>query len=277
VQRFDPDRGRDGQFVTEIETSSERVRHKLGRGFKDPFRWCFCDLCWRETEYVVADALRRVFKRTGPETARPVKFSANIYLEVQAEIDAQANQYEKSLRDTLACLNPVPLQFAAKIAERVEEFRLQQDDLVRFQAWASRGNVMTAARLPSQGKGAAKPSKFYCEMHNPRRSDEARRNYQRDRRFAAEYAELIAVYWEAVAGQVRIWKMEEHRQARKLAYRKLLSIKKPTLFIEEMQKEGHTNLAEIARHLGVSRQAVSAAVKRNRRNLPHKLPKPPPP
>jgi len=279
VRTFVPGPGeeRAGRFVAECETSSARVREKLRPSFQDPFRWSFCELCWRQTEYVEADALRRVYKRTGHDEAAPVKFR-DIYLEAQKELDQQVESYEKSLRETLGCLDPIRLQFASNISERIEAFRLKQDELVRFDAWARRGNVLSAARLPGQDRGAPKPSKLYCEMHNPRRSAEARRNYQRDHPCKEEYDLLIAEYWRrAIPAMVPTWKLEEHTHARKLAYRQLLFFKKPTLFIEELQREGCTSQAEIARKLGVSRQAVSAAIKRSQRGLPTRLPKPPPP
>jgi len=61
--------------------------------------------------------------------------------------------------------------------------------------WACQGELMWPSALPSHPEGASRPSKLYCEAHNPRRSDEARRAYQRDRRYALEYEDLIAKIW----------------------------------------------------------------------------------
>ncbi|WP_124982507.1 HTH domain-containing protein [Ralstonia solanacearum] len=46
------------------------------------------------------------------------------------------------------------------------------------------------------------------------------------------------------------------------AYRQLQALKSPTMMVEELQAKGMSSQAEIARYLGVSRQAVSAAIKR---------------
>jgi hypothetical protein len=144
----------------------------------------------------------------------------------------------------------------------VEAFRHQVEHRMLHIAWARQGNLLSAARLPGQPEGSAKPSKLYCERHNPRRSDQARRAYKRDRRYAAEYEELIAAYWTIEAGKLPTWDIEAHALIRKAAYNKLLQMKKPTLLIDELKEKGINSQTEIARELGISRQAVSAAIKR---------------
>ena len=144
----------------------------------------------------------------------------------------------------------------------VAAFRDQVERRMLLIEWTRHGDMLSTARLPERIGGTARPSKFYCEMHNPRRSEQARRAYQRDRSFSAEYKELIAAYWTAMFGKVVTWDIEDHRRIRKAAYGKLIFLKKPTLFIDELRAQGCTSQAEIARHLGISRQAVSAAMKR---------------
>lgn len=69
----------------------------------------------------------------------------------------------------------------------VSAFREDVELRTLIAAWARHGDLLRPTKLPGQSEGAAKPSKLYCEAHNPGRSDESRRAYQRDRRFAQEY------------------------------------------------------------------------------------------
>lgn len=59
----------------------------------------------------------------------------------------------------------------------VEGFRDCVERITLYQEWAKHGELAWTTRKPGQDDKAAKPSKLYCEMHNPRRSDEARRAY----------------------------------------------------------------------------------------------------
>ena len=217
---------------------------------------------------MVAIEAQQVFKRVGKAGAKPVKVSDSIRAEAQKEADLLVERYERSLTGAFGPWEPGRLIHTyCNITEMrgdrsVAGFRDQVERRMLIFAWVKRGDVLSATRLPNQQEGAAKPSKFYCESHNPRRSDQARRAYQRDRRFAPEYSEIIAAYWTVQAGKLPSWDIEAHAYVRRIAYERLLFIKKPTMFIDELKAQGIANQAEIARRLGVSRQAVSATLKR---------------
>lgn len=233
--------------------------------------WSFCELCGEKTEYAIADKARVVCKDLGNENAKPVLLTELIRKEAKREADLLVERYEKALTGEfgiyevgqmlMAYCDPMKMRGDRSAAA----FRSQIERRTLLATWGRGGDLPSAARLLNQPDGAAKPSKLYCENHNSRRSDEARRAYQRDRRFAAEYGELIASLWTAFAGELPTWDMEAHAYVRREAYRRLQLMKKPTTFIGELEAVGVTSQTEIARQLGVSRQAVSAAIKRRER------------
>ena len=258
---FDP---RLGALVAECETTSKRVRAKL----REPYRWCFCDLCGKSTEFAIAIEAKAVFRRLRKESAKAVPLSDEVRAEARQMASALVSIYERALAGDFG--PDAPGQMVAELCDvremrgdlSVESFRDQVERRALMVAWARRGDVFNAVRLPNQPEGTPKPSKFYCESHNPRRSVEARRAYQRDRRFAAEYEELMSVIWNQRAGTLPRWDLEAHAYVRREAFRLLQAMKVRTRFIGELQEQGITRQAEIARRLGVSRQAVSAAIKR---------------
>jgi hypothetical protein len=256
-----------GHLVTECETTSTKIRSKL----KNRYLRSFCELCGKQTEYAIADESRVVFKDLGKGNAKPVPLSDSIRREAQREADLLVERYEKAFTGKLGIYEKGQMLAAfCDVQEMrgdrsVAAFRDQVERRTLIAAWARCGDLLSVARRLNEPEGAAKPSKLYCEDHNPRRSDEARRAYQRDRRFAAEYRELIACFWTAFAGELPTWDIEAHAEVRRQAYRRLQLMKKPTTFIEELEAKGATSQTEIARQLGVSRQAVSAAIKRRER------------
>lgn len=260
-QAFDP---LIGQLVTERDTSSARIRAKL----TDAYGWCFCELCGRSTEYATAIETRTVFKRLRKGNAKAVPVTDAIRQEAQQEADLLVDRYEQALTGRFDPYEPGLMIFKyCDVREMrgdwsVETFRDQVERRALMAAWARRGDLLSATRLPNQQEGTPRPSKLYCEAHNPRRSDEARRAYQRDRRFSAEYGELIRLLWSHQADKLPAWDIEAHAHVRREAYRKLQAQKSPTTMVEELQAQGVSSQAEIARCLGVSRQAVFAAIKR---------------
>jgi hypothetical protein len=261
---FDPTRG---HIVAECETTSVKIRSKL----RDRYMHSFCELCDKKTEYAIADEERVVYKNTGKENADAVRLTELIRKEAQREADLLVERYEKALAGEFGMHEPGHMRmdlcdwFEMRGDTSVAAFRDQVERRTLLTAWWRGGDLLSAARLPNQPDGAAKPSKLYCKDHNPRRSDEARRAYQRDRRFAAEYRELITTYWTIFAGELPTWDIEAHAYVRREAYRRLQLMKKPTTFISELEAKGVTSQTEIAQQLRVSRQAVSAAIKRRER------------
>lgn len=256
-----------GHLVTECETTSTKIRSKL----KDRYTRSFCVLCGKQNEYAIADEARTVFKDLGNGNAKSVPLTDIVRKEAQRETDLLVERYEKGFTEELGIYEQGSMisDFCDSVEMRgdfsVAAFRDQVERRTVIAAWARRGDLLSVARCPNQPEGAAKPSKLYCEDHNPRRSDESRRAYQRDRRFEAEYRELIASYWTVFAGELPTWDIEAHAEVRREAFRRLQLMKKPTTFISELKAKGVTSQSEIARQLKVSRQAVSAAIKRRER------------
>lgn len=287
-----------------------------------PYLWCFCRLCGRKTEY--ADALKseRVFKRI-KHGAKEVAISAEMRANAQRRADELVATYAKAVSGAIGLPAPgVLLLEHCDIREMrgdfsVASFRVQVERRTLLLEWARHGDMTAAVRLPGQQQGAQRPSKLYCDLHYSGRSDDARRAYQRDRRFVAEYEELIRELWAQYAGHLRAWNLDDHTLVRNAAYHHLRLMKAPTRALEEvlddkdaatpshkstssaksiedyyeiaraahkrirhmkeptdwfegLKSHGTFNQSEVARHLGIERQAVSAALKRKADRLKSK-------
>lgn len=254
-------------LVRESDTSSDRIRAKLS----SQYEWCFCELCWRSTEYAISMAAPKVFKRLKRENLKVVPLTESVRTKAQKKADALVARYERALKGELGKYEPsrMLLRYCDMQELRgdfsVAAFREHVERRMLVSTWAQHGELLRPATLPGQPEGAARPSKLYCEAHNPRRSDEARRTYQRDRRFALEYEDLIAKIWSQGAAVLPRWDIETWAEVRKKAYSQLQTFKSPTSSVDDLLNQGVTNQAEIARQLGVSRQAVSAALRRRAR------------
>lgn len=258
-----------GHLVAECETSSARVRGKL----RDIYSWCFCELCGGSTEYSIAIEAQTIFKRLRGDHAKAVPISDEVREEAQREANHLVARYERALAGEFGPYEAsmMLMSYCDPMERRgdssIETFRELVEQRMLLISWAKRGNLLSSLLLPRQKASSAKPSKFYCEQHNPRRSVEARRAYQRDRKFAAEYNDLIAAHWKIFAGKMPTWDIEAHAWIRKEAYSRLQFMKKPSLFIEHFEAKGITGQSELAKNLGISRQAVSAAIKRRTRKV----------
>jgi hypothetical protein len=256
-------------LVRDSDTSSDRIRSKLS----NQYDWCFCELCWRSTEYAISMAAPKVFKRLKRENVKVVPLTESVRTRAQKKADILVARYEQALRGELGKYGPsrMLLRYCDMQELRgdfsVAAFREHVERRTLVSTWAEDGQLLRPATLPGQPEGAARPSKLYCEAHNPRRSDEARRAYQRDRRFALEYEELIAQIWSQGAAVLRRWDIETWAEVRKKAYIQLQTLKSPTRSLDDLLNRAVTNQAEIARELGVSRQAVSAAIRRRAQKL----------
>lgn len=283
-----------GDVVAEYETTSDRVRRKLTNAYD----WCFCELCGETTEFAAAisERARGFYKRNGAE----VPLSVEICAEAEKFSDIRAKSYERALNgygrrphiagrlilkycgiDGFRKLNSDALRDRSERAESgvisVEQFRLYVEGRARMALWAMRGQFIGAVPSRQHVKAdqggnlklsrAGEPSKFYCERHNQYRNDAARRNYQRDRSLSKKFQELISRIWREQVSILPTWDVEAHIHVRREAYR-ILQESKPRhgkasgSMIDELLMQGITNQSEIARRLGVSRQAVSAAMKR---------------
>ncbi|HEX7643017.1 MAG TPA: helix-turn-helix domain-containing protein [Burkholderiaceae bacterium] len=270
----------------------------MRRKLTSAYEWRFCELCGETTEFAVAisEKVRGFYKRNGTE----VPLSAEICAKAEKISDTRARSYERALNgygrrphianrlilkycgiDGFRKLNSEALRDRSQHEElgciTVEQFRLYVEGRTRMALWASQGQFIGAVpnrkHVKSDQDGnlklsrAGEPSKFYCERHNQYRNDAARRNYQRDRLLSKKFRELIAQIWSEQISTLPTWDIEAHAHVRREAYRilqesKPLHVKLSDGMIDELRVQGITNQSEIARRLGVSRQAVSAAIKR---------------
>jgi len=258
---FDP---RLGHLVSEYETSSARIRTKL----RDYYTWGFCELCWRATEYAIATEARKVYKRLLKGNARAVPLTQTLRDRAQKEADTLVARYEEVRQgaggryEASRMISAYCVFHEMRHDYSAEAFRDQVERYTLLAMWARHGDLISAATLPGQPEGAAKPSKLYCEAHNPRRSAEARRAYQRDRRYKILYEQFIEDIWREGLLTLPRWDIEAHAAVRKEAYERIQRGKSITAGVAHLLGEGTTNLSEIARQLGVTRQAVSSAARR---------------
>jgi hypothetical protein len=292
---------------------------------RQPYLWCFCKLCGRQTEYAVALESARIFKRLKNGTAKAVQITPAMRANAQRIAGNQVKMFEQALSGVTGLPSPQALLLEhCNIREMegkflcVETFRDQVERRALLIEWAKHGDMAGATRLPGIYKGAQRPSKFYCDLHYPGRSEDSRRAYQRDRRFAAEYVELIGEIWAQYAGHIRSWNLDDHALVRHAAYHHLRLMKAPTRildgyytlpiatnaspksssqtksiadyyevaraaheriwrmkepihWIDELTKHGISNQSEIARRLGINRQAISAALKRKSARIDENL------
>ena len=304
----------DSEFAT-VARSSTVTAQKMNSGH--PYLWCFCKFCGQQTEYAIAREAVKVFRKIS-NGAIEVPVSDDMLANAEKSASHLAAVYEKLLSDTeeIYGAGKMLLDYC-DVREMggdfsVDSFRDQVRSYCLLVEWAKHGDITCAARLPGKTKGAQRPSKLYCELHYPGRSTDARRAYQRDRRFVAEYEELIRILWVQHAGRLRQWDIDDHTMVRNAAYHQLRLMKAPTRildgcfkpkefesrgitpivptksmdnyysvarnafekirslveekdWIDEMKEHGIVSQSEIARRLGINRQAVSAAIKK--RNL----------
>lgn len=253
-----------GRIVSEHETSSARIRAKL----RNPYSWCFCELCGRTTEYATAIEARAVFKCLRKGAVKAVPLTDRIRQEALRQSHEIVARYEQALAGDLGPYEAGRMLVAyCDVRDlrgdwTVEAFRDQVERRTLITEWSKHGELQAAVRLPKQVDGAPKPSRLYCENHNPKRSDDARRAYQRDRRFVVEFEHVQAEIWARDADKLRRWDLEAHAHVRREAYVMLQAMKSPTRLIESLIAHGVTKQSDIARLLGVSRQAVSAGLRR---------------
>lgn len=106
------------------------------------------------------------------------------------------------------------------------------------------------------------------EMHTPRRSYKARHAYQRDRRLMAKYENLMEAIWPQGINTMFLypWDTEAHAYVRRKTYRPHQEAKAPRSTASAIQEllAQDMSQAAIACELSISRQAVSAAIKRQK-------------
>jgi len=254
------------RVVYEVDTSSDRLRTKLN----DRYAWCFCEFCWRTTEYSTTLEAPHAVERRPRGNGKVLPITNVARATAQKRADAVVDRYERALTGEFGRYEAAKIWrdycdvFEMRGDRSVEGFRDQVERRMLLTEWGRSGEVLRPTRLPKQTDKTPKPSKLYCAEHNPRRSAESRRAYQRERRYADEYATLIQEIWRLgmSTGHLATWDIDDHARVRREAFRQLQASRAPTSLIDEFLDEGIKTHAEIARQLGISRQAVSAAIKR---------------
>src|SRR6218665_19214 len=289
-----PSRGDRIEFAELVRQRTSPWHGVPGASPGAPFDWCFCKLCGQQTEFAVAVKAVRTFKRLNGSTAKSVSLTDKMLAEALVMADGTVALYERALQGDFGADAPIRmlLELGAPMATcrgdlssierhsdhmetlRQHAFNVAKAALIWREAGGRGIAVNSAATLPKLD-AEQRPSKLYCSDHSPRRSEDARRAYQRDRAFAAEYEEEIRrIYAEQLGGSVwsdelgcadlNSWNIEHHAKVRRLAYENVQRVKNTKDAIQGLLDQGITNQTEIAHHLGLkSRQAVSIAIKRH--------------
>lgn len=275
--------------------------------------WCLCEFCGRQTEYAVALEAVSVYKRLENESgwAKAVPLTDAIRAKAKKITDDLVARYERAMAECFE-LNTIDAMIDTFCDRRqmggdisVDSFRDQVERRILNFVWFQHGDMYGAARLPGPQNGAQRPSKLYCDLHQPSRSEATRRAYQRDRRFVAEFEEIVRVLWSRHAADLKPWDIDDHTLVRDAAYHVvrllktptrildehpdlqltttnyslgssievyyekarashhiLRKMREPTEWIDDLQTRGVTNQSELALNVRVSRQAISAALKR---------------
>ncbi len=289
-----PSRGDRIEFAELVRQRTSPWHGVPGASPGAPFDWCFCKLCGQQTEFAVAVKAVRTFKRLNGSTAKSVSLTDKMLAEALVMADETVALYERALKGEFGADAPIRmlLELGAPMATcrgdlssierhsdhmenlRQHAFNVAKAALIWREAGGRGTAVNSAATLPKLD-AEQRPSKLYCSDHSPRRGEDARRAYQRDRAFAAEYEEEIRRIWaEQLGGSVwsdelgcddlHSWNIEHHAKVRRLAYENVQRFKNTKDAIQGLLDQGITNQTEIAHRLGLkSRQAVSIAIKRH--------------
>ena len=274
--------------------------------------WSICELCGRQTEFAVAIEAIGIYKRTAKGGAVAVPFTNQMRTEARGLADELVARYEQAIAGLDELNTPADMLLAYCDMQEmrgdfsVESFRDQVERAAEYSVWARHGDISSTPQLSGQRTGRQRPSKIYCDFHYPGRSVAARRAYQRDRKFFAEYEAIVDQLWKLCAGHLPQWNVDSHVLVRDAAYYWIRITKAPTRRLNELhgpageavphmngktiesyydkarrayqrlmqlleskdwldqihETGGHMTQSDLARRLGVSRQAVSAALKK---------------
>lgn len=253
------------RVVTKREATG-RIEAKLA----DNLTWCFCELCGNLTEYSAIRFNPVVVKKLKNENAKLVPLTEKMISLGLERAKKLAEHYSEALSGKYG-----PHKAGHMIARygdlvemradcSVESFHEYIEPKMKLREHARHGDLAWTTRLAGSPTANPKPSKLYCEKHHPSRSDSSRRAYQRDRRFIWEYRALMEQIWSHGFNNSTLsgWDIEEHAYVRREAYRQVKALRSPTSMLADFLPKSTMTQAEIARQLGISRQAVSAAIKR---------------
>lgn len=236
----------------------------------------FCELCWRRCELESALAAPPIYARMRSHLFSKIECTPATRVAALRHADNLAEQYAAALQGKTGPYALGRLLVDADIT--VNELRGNRSiDALRQRAYvkecqrltAKAGNVLGALGSPGitdkkvapdiGEKRMVKFSAQYCRRHNPRRSATARQQYQRDRRFQDAFEQAIYDISAEHAHEFRQWHSGDQAKLRKMAYERVRGTATIDL-IRDLEKHGTVRRADIARKLGISRQAVYAAI-----------------
>jgi hypothetical protein len=238
----------------------------------------FCRLCWRKTEAALAADRPRFYRHLAEvECTQAIRKKAakradeltKRYVAIRSGsngiygLGSAIGRRVVTKPDGSKTYEPFSLADYFTVMEldgdtSPESFREHAERLERWRIMVEKADAIGATAKPGIDQ-SVKPSNCYCAEHNPRRSTDARRRYQRDRKFEAQFGEALFALGSEYACQFRRWHLEDNAQIRRMAYDRVHA--KPTIdLIRELERQGVTRRADIAQKLGISRQAVYAAI-----------------
>jgi AraC-like DNA-binding protein len=280
---------------------------------------CFCELCWRQTEFATLRPRRFIQKRNGaieevkehcPDESTALIAErvlemfkcalAGDYAEMSKlrnSLDISIEEFDESsaryvaprimmmigigqftkLREKYRDVCSLP--YGQISAEDIERLPALKCDLLALIEDAIVNGMQNEYDL--EERPAIRPSKRFCSYHNQYRSEDAKRLYKRDHAKREQYENLLAdLRSKYLREKLKVFRRNDPEgimALRKSAYLQLhpspLPAKesrrarpqgKSIVEIRKLQSQGIKNLSEIARTLGLTRAAVSIAIKRKR-------------
>lgn len=225
----------------------------------------FCELCWRRCELEATLADPPIYERKRSHLFTKIECTPSIHEAASRHADSLAEHYAAALQGIGGPYALGRLLAYVTVSElrghrSVAAFRQRAYEKECLRLKAKSGSLLGTLASPGINGELVKPSAHYCAKHNPRRSIEARRLYQRDRRFQGAFDQAIEDIYEKNAHEFRRWHPGDHAKIRKMAYERARGTATIDL-IRGLERHGMVSRAEIAQKLGISRQAVYAAIK----------------
>lgn len=219
----------------------------------DPFSGMFCEFCGNRTEHSEIRDNLTVVRLLDERNAAVVPISTPMRIAIEKELDevveryTQASKSEASQGDLASMLFEYCNFREMRGDFSVDRFREQAARTIQIEKRAQQGCLVRLTRLPGCANEAANPSKLYCSSHNSKRSKEALRAYQRDRRFAAAYRDYVEDVWHLGINTAifRAGDSEDYAYARNVAYHLLQAEKSPVRMIDGLLDDGTESDAEI--------------------------------
>ncbi|MDR3528471.1 MAG: hypothetical protein P4L57_14460 [Rhizomicrobium sp.] len=241
---FDP-------VLERVVSDTEPVFDRMS--WADPFNGMFCEFCGNRTEHSEIRDNLRVVRLLDERNATVVPISTPMRISIEKELGEVVERYTQASKSEAGQGDQASMLFEyCDFREMrgdfsVDRFREQAARTIQIVKWAQQGCLVRLTRLPGCAYNAANPSKIYCSSHNSKRSEKARRAYQRDRRFAAAYKDYVEDVWHLGINTAifRAWDSKDYAYARSVAYHILQAAKSPARMIDGLLDDDPESDAEI--------------------------------